>query len=116
MATPIQMPTLSPTMTEGKITKWLKKPGDKVSSGEAVAEVETDKSNLEIESYEEGYLLDVAVKEGDSAKVGSPIAWVGEKGEKVEKAARPSSAPAHKEAAKPAEKPAAKKGGAKPVL
>src|SRR5258707_13461501 len=83
MATPVQMPTLSPTMTEGKITKWLKKEGDKVSSAEAIAEVETDKSNLEIESYEDGYLLKILVKEGQSVPVGAPIAYVGEKGEKV---------------------------------
>lgn len=83
MATPVQMPTLSPTMTEGKITKWLKKEGDKVSSAEAIAEVETDKSNLEVESYEDGYLLKILVKEGQSVPVGAPIAYVGEKGEKV---------------------------------
>ena len=83
MATPVQMPTLSPTMTEGKITKWLKKEGDKVSSAEAIAEVETDKSNLEIESYEDGFLLKILVKEGQSVPVGAPIAYVGEKGEKV---------------------------------
>jgi pyruvate dehydrogenase E2 component (dihydrolipoamide acetyltransferase) len=83
MATPIQMPALSPTMTEGKITKWLKKEGDKISAGDAIAECETDKSNLEIEAYEDGYLLKILVKEGDSAPVGAPIAYLGEKGEKV---------------------------------
>ena len=50
MATPIQMPALSPTMTEGKLTKWLKKEGDKISAGDAIAEIETDKSNLEVEA------------------------------------------------------------------
>src|ERR1700687_2337051 len=89
MATPVQMPTLSPTMTEGKITKWLKKEGDKVASAEAIAEVETDKSNLEIESYEDGYLLQILVKEGESVPVGAPIAYVGEKGEKVSASAAP---------------------------
>ncbi len=96
MASAIQLPSLSPTMKEGKITKWLKKEGDKISSGEAVAEVETDKSNLEIEAYEDGYLLRIVVKEGQSAPVGAPIGYIGEKGEKVEApaAATVPSAPA----------------------
>jgi pyruvate dehydrogenase E2 component (dihydrolipoamide acetyltransferase) len=98
MPTPIQMPALSPTMTEGKITKWLKKEGDKIAAGDAIAEVETDKSNLEVEAYDDGYLLKVLLKEGDSAPVGAPIAYIGEKGEKVSAEApapepRPPSAP-----------------------
>src|SRR5712692_10243060 len=82
------MPALSPTMKEGKITKWLKKEGDKISSGEAVAEVETDKSNLEVEAYEDGYLLKIVVPENESAPVGAPIGYLGEKGEKVEASAQ----------------------------
>src|SRR5687768_9894249 len=93
MAKPIQMPALSPTMKEGKITRWLKKPGEKVSSGEAVAEVETDKSNLEIEAYDDGYLVQVVVNEGESAPVGGPIAFIGEKGEKVEGNGKAAPAP-----------------------
>ena len=84
MSMPILMPALSPTMKEGKITRWLKKEGDKISSGEAVAEVETDKSNLEVEAYEDGYLLKIVVPENESAPVGAPIGYLGEKGEKVE--------------------------------
>src|SRR6476469_1298970 len=96
MATPIQLPALSPTMAEGKITKWLKKEGDKVSSGQAIAEVETDKSNLEVEAYDDGYLIAILTKEGESTKVGAPIAFIGEKGEKVDAsaAAAPAAAPA----------------------
>ena len=99
MATPIQMPALSPTMKEGKIVKWLKKEGDKVSSGEAIAECETDKSNLEIEAYDDGYLLKIVVPEGEMATVGAPIAILGAKGEKVDgggaaKPAAPAAAPA----------------------
>lgn len=95
MATAIQMPSLSPTMKEGKITKWLKKEGEKISSGQAIAEVETDKSNLEVEAFEDGFLVKVVVKEGESAPVGAPIAFLGEKGEKVEAAApAPPPAPA----------------------
>ncbi len=88
MSMPILMPALSPTMKEGKITKWLKKEGDKISSGEAVAEVETDKSNLEVEAYEDGYLLKIVVPENESAPVGAPIGYLGEKGEKVEASAQ----------------------------
>ncbi|MFP2907192.1 biotin/lipoyl-containing protein, partial [Pyxidicoccus sp. 3LFB2] len=93
MATAIQMPSLSPTMKEGKIVKWLKKVGDKVSSGEAVAEVETDKSNLEIEAFDDGYLLQIVVGEDQVAAVGAPIAFLGAKGEKVE-AGKAAAAPA----------------------
>lgn len=104
MATPIQMPALSPTMKEGKITKWLKKEGDKVSGGEAIAECETDKSNLEIEAYDDGILLKILVKEGDSAPVGSPIGFIGQKGEKVDVGAvtPAAAAPAAEETAQPA--------------
>ena len=66
MATAVQLPALSPTMNEGKITKWLKKEGDKISSGEAIAEVETDKSNLEVEAYDDGVLLKILVPEGET--------------------------------------------------
>ncbi len=124
MATPIQMPALSPTMKEGKIVKWLKKEGDKVSSGEAIAECETDKSNLEIEAYDDGYLLKIVVAEGEMATVGAPIAIIGAKGEKVDgaggKPAAPAAAPkaeAPKAAAPapapsaPAAQPAATGGG-----
>src|SRR4051794_19534312 len=96
MATPIQMPSLSPTMKEGKITRWIKKVGDQVKSGEAIAEIETDKSNLELEAYDDGVLLLVAVNENESAPVGATIAFIGQKGEKVEAPAKsaPAAAPA----------------------
>ncbi|MDY7225199.1 pyruvate dehydrogenase complex dihydrolipoamide acetyltransferase [Hyalangium rubrum] len=109
MAKPIEMPSLSPTMKEGKIVKWLKKVGDKISSGDAIAEVETDKSNLEIEAYDSGVLLQVTVAEGEMAQVGAPIGYIGAKGEKVEagKAAAPAPAAAPK-----AETPAPAKAAA----
>jgi pyruvate dehydrogenase E2 component (dihydrolipoamide acetyltransferase) len=110
MATAVAMPALSPTMSEGKITKWLKKVGDKVGPGTAIAECETDKSNLEIESFEEGVLLKIVVNEGDAAPVGAPIAYVGKAGETVEEVpAAPAPAPkpaAAAEAPKPAAAPA----------
>ncbi|WP_338867272.1 pyruvate dehydrogenase complex dihydrolipoamide acetyltransferase [Myxococcus stipitatus] len=102
MAIPIQMPSLSPTMTEGKIVKWLKKVGDKVSSGEALAEVETDKSNLEIEAYDDGYVLQILVEANQTAAVGAPIAYIGKQGEKV---AGGSAAPAPQAAPAPAPAP-----------
>ena len=86
MANPVQMPALSPTMAEGKITKWLLKEGDKVSSGQAIAECETDKSNLEIESFDDGVLLKIVVGEGEIAPVGQPIAFIGKAGEAVDPA------------------------------
>ncbi|NPC77934.1 pyruvate dehydrogenase complex dihydrolipoamide acetyltransferase [Pyxidicoccus fallax] len=115
MATPIQMPSLSPTMKEGKIVKWLKKVGDKVSSGEAVAEVETDKSNLEIEAFDDGYLLQIVVGEDQMAAVGAPIAFLGAKGGKAA-AAAPAPAPAAPAPAAPAPSaPAQASGGGQVV-
>lgn len=99
MATEIQLPALSPTMKEGKILKWLKNEGDKISSGDAIAEVETDKSNLEVEVYDDGVLLKILVPAGEMALVGSPIAFIGAKGEAV-----PAAAPA-KKAPEPAAAP-----------
>ena len=83
MATAIVMPKLSDTMTEGKILKWNKKEGDSISSGDALADVETDKATLELEAYEDGTLLKVVVPEGGSAPVGATVAVLGEKGEDI---------------------------------
>src|SRR5215470_6165979 len=104
MATEVQLPALSPTMTEGKIVKWLKKEGDSISSGEAIAEVETDKSNLEVEAFDDGVLLKILIPEGETGKVGAPIAVIGQKGEKVEASVAPakSAAPAPAAPAPPA--------------
>ncbi|MBL8922432.1 MAG: 2-oxo acid dehydrogenase subunit E2 [Myxococcaceae bacterium] len=92
MAVAVQLPALSPTMKEGRITKWLKNEGDKITSGTEIAECETDKSNLAIEAYDDGVLLKILVKAGDAAPVGSTIAWIGKAGEKVPDAA-PAPAP-----------------------
>jgi pyruvate dehydrogenase E2 component (dihydrolipoamide acetyltransferase) len=116
MATPIQMPALPPTMKEGKIVKWHKKEGDKVSSGEAIAEVETDKSNLEVEAYDDGVLLQIVVAEGEMATVGAPIAYLGAKGEKVPAGGKPAAAaPAAAPAATPPAAPAAPAPAARPA-
>lgn len=81
MAIEIKMPQLSDTMSSGKIVQWKKKEGEKVSRGETLAEVETDKANLEIECFHPGVLIKILVPEGDSAAVGSAIAFIGEAGE-----------------------------------
>jgi len=79
-ATVIRMPKMSDTMTEGVIVAWHKKEGDTVKSGDVLAEVETDKATMDLEAYEEGTLLYIGVKEGDSVAVDAIIAVVGEKG------------------------------------
>ena len=83
MAKPIKMPKLSDEMTEGKIAEWLKKEGDEIKAGDVIAQVETEKATLDVEAFEPGVLIGVAVKAGETAPVGAPIAWVGARGEKV---------------------------------
>jgi pyruvate dehydrogenase E2 component (dihydrolipoamide acetyltransferase) len=74
---------MSDTMTEGVIASWLKKEGDKVSSGDILAEVETDKATMELESYEDGTLLYIGPKKGDSVPVDAVIAIIGKEGEDI---------------------------------
>lgn len=81
MAEVIRMPKMSDTMEEGVIAAWLKKVGDQVSSGDILAEVETDKATMELESYEDGTLLYIGIKEKEAAPVDGIIAIIGEKGE-----------------------------------
>ena len=81
MAEIITMPRLSDTMTEGVVAKWLKKVGDKVEEGDILAEIETDKATMEFESFHEGTLLYIGLKEGETAKVDSVIAIIGNEGE-----------------------------------
>ena len=81
MAIEITMPQLSDTMDKGTILSWRKKEGDKVSRGDALAEVATDKADLEIESFHEGILLKIHTPEGSTVQVGQVIALLGEKGE-----------------------------------
>ncbi|HUM09710.1 MAG TPA: pyruvate dehydrogenase complex dihydrolipoamide acetyltransferase [Myxococcaceae bacterium] len=116
MATEVQLPALSPTMTEGKIVKWLKKEGDSVSSGEAIAEVETDKSNLEVEAFDDGVLLKILVQEGETGAVGAPIAVIGAKGEKVEASKPAPKSAAPKPAAVQPEERAQRPGGPAQVV
>jgi pyruvate dehydrogenase E2 component (dihydrolipoamide acetyltransferase) len=82
----VSMPRLSDTMQEGTITRWLKQPGDEVKKGDIIAEVETDKANMEVESFDAGILEQILVKEGETAPIGQTIAIVGS-GQHVQKAA-----------------------------
>ncbi len=93
----ITMPKLSDTMTEGTLLRWHKKKGDKVEVGDILAEVETDKATMEMESFEEGTLSEIYVPEGGKVIVGAAIALVLKEGEKAgdkPKAAAPAAAPA----------------------
>lgn len=83
MATIITMPRLSDTMTEGTVATWLKKVGDKVSEGDILAEIETDKATMEFESFNEGTLLHIGIPAGETAPVDSLLAIIGEEGEDI---------------------------------
>src|SRR3977135_1121260 len=84
MATQILMPALSPTMTEGKLTRWLKDVGDDVRAGDVIAEIETDKATMEVEAVDEGKLAQILVDEGtEGVAVNTPIAVLSMNGETV---------------------------------
>jgi pyruvate dehydrogenase E2 component (dihydrolipoamide acetyltransferase) len=83
MATEVKMPKLGIDMVEGSISKWLKQEGDSVKAEEAIAEVETDKSTVEMPAPEDGVLLKIAVGEGDLVPVGAVVAYIGKAGEAV---------------------------------
>src|SRR3990170_4323997 len=90
MPTELKMPALSPTMEEGTLAKWLVKEGDTVSSGDVIAEIETDKATMEFETVDEGTIARILVAEGtDGVKVGQPIAILAGEGESVEAAPKP---------------------------
>ncbi len=84
MAEVIRMPKMSDTMEEGVIAAWLKKEGDEIKSGDILAEVETDKATMELESYEDGTLLYIGVKEKESVPINDVIAIIGKKGENID--------------------------------
>jgi pyruvate dehydrogenase E1 component beta subunit len=102
MATQILMPALSPTMTEGKLAKWLKAQGDMVKPGDVIAEIETDKATMEVEAVDEGRLAQILVAEGtEGVAVNTPIAVLAEEGESPA-AAKAAPAPAARAPATPA--------------
>lgn len=83
MPTALLMPQLSPTMTEGRLAKWLKQPGTAIRAGDVVAEVETDKATMEVEAAEDGILHSFIAEIGTDLPVGAPIAVLAKKGEEV---------------------------------
>src|ERR1700742_4696149 len=106
MSTEILMPALSPTMTEGKLAKWLKNEGDEVKAGDVIAEIETDKATMEVEAVDEGKLQKILVPAGtEGVKVNTPIA-------RIQGEDEAEGAPA---ANKPAPAPAAAPGAAAPA-
>nr|HPZ88983.1 pyruvate dehydrogenase [Flavihumibacter sp.] len=124
MAEAILMPRLSDTMTEGVIAAWHKKVGDPVKKGELLAEVETDKATMDLESYKDGTLLHIGTEKGGKLQVNDLLAIIGNQGEDISsllggakggsapaaKTAAPADKPAEKAAAPAAEKPAAAAG------
>jgi len=123
MPTNILMPALSPTMEKGNLARWLKKEGDKIKSGDVIAEIETDKATMEYEAVDDGTLAKIVVPEGThDVAVNSVIAVLAGEGEDVKAAARsaksaPQTAPQAMQqvAAKPASAPAPKPAAQKPV-
>jgi pyruvate dehydrogenase E2 component (dihydrolipoamide acetyltransferase) len=105
----IQMPKLSDTMTEGTLVSWKKKKGDKVSAGEVIAEIETDKATMEWESPEDGTLTEIYVEEGGKVNVGDKIAFIGDEGEEAPKKEETEKKEEKKEPAKKKEKTEEKK-------
>src|SRR3954467_14928649 len=113
MATQILMPALSPTMTEGKLARWLKNVGDDVRAGDVIAEIETDKATMEVEAVDEGKLAQILVDEGtEGVAVNTPIAVLSVNGEDLSAeappkpaSARPAPAPAPAAAAHPSAPP-----------
>ncbi|HTQ83892.1 MAG TPA: biotin/lipoyl-containing protein, partial [Pseudolabrys sp.] len=125
MPTNILMPALSPTMEKGNLAKWLKKEGDKVKSGDVIAEIETDKATMEYEAVDEGTLARIVVPEGtQDVPVNALIAVLAGEGEDVKaaaSAAKPAVAPAKatenkSESVSPSPQPSPQRGeGARPT-
>src|SRR5690242_19462100 len=127
MSIPVLMPALSPTMTEGKLAKWHVKVGDKVTSGQVICEIETDKATMEVEAVDEGTVAKILVEEGtEGVAVNTPIVILAAEGESAEDAAKaaPSAAAAPAPKAEPqptaeeaptAAKPSEKKKAAPPA-
>ena len=116
MPTNILMPALSPTMEKGNLAKWLKKEGDKVKSGDVIAEIETDKATMEVEAVDEGTIAKIVVPEGtQDVAVNDVIAVLASEGEDVKAAAGAAAASAPPKAAAAAEAPPAAKPAPTPA-
>ncbi|MFT8421983.1 MAG: pyruvate dehydrogenase complex E1 component subunit beta [Gluconacetobacter sp.] len=116
MTTQILMPALSPTMTEGKLARWLKTPGDHIAAGDVIAEIETDKATMEVEAVDEGTLGDILVPEGtEHVAVNTPIANLQSDGEQAAPATK-AAAPAAPQAAQQAAPTSAQAAPAAPTV
>lgn len=114
--TNVLMPALSPAMEQGKLSKWLKKEGDTVRSGDVIAEIETDKATMEIEAADDGTLAKILVPGGtDNVAVNTPIAVIAANGETAAPAEAPASQPAPKMGARPAPAPAQPRAETRPA-
>src|SRR5712691_327223 len=102
MATQVVMPKLSPTMEEGQLSRWLKKEGDKVSMGEPLAEIDTDKATMEMQALSHGVLRKILINEGESAPLGQPIAIIGEPDEDISELLKATAEKARATSASPA--------------
>ncbi|MBB2163312.1 pyruvate dehydrogenase complex E1 component subunit beta [Gluconacetobacter sp. 1b LMG 1731] len=116
MTTQILMPALSPTMTEGKLARWLKTPGDHIAAGDVIAEIETDKATMEVEAVDEGTLGDILVPEGtEHVAVNTPIANLQSDGAEAAPATK-AAAPAAPQAAQQAAATSAQAAPAAPTV
>lgn len=97
------MPALSSTMQEGKVVSWLKGPGDKVKKGESIVVVESDKADMDVESFNDGFLGAIVVEEGGVANVGAPIAFIAETETELEEAKAKAGSAGNGAAAPPAQ-------------
>jgi len=94
MASEVLMPALSPTMTEGKIARWVKSEGDEVRAGDVLAEIETDKATMEVEAVDEGVLAKIVIPEGtEHVAVNTPIALIANNGEDIHELEAKAKAP-----------------------
>src|ERR1700761_7937911 len=121
MAEVVKMPKMSDTMTDGVVAKWHKKVGDKVKSGDVLAEIETDKATMDFESYQDGTLLYIGVEEGKAVPIDAVIGVIGKEGEDYKAAldaegGSPAPAAEKKEEAKPAEEKPATATESKPAV
>ena len=99
------MPKLSPTMEEGQLSRWLKKEGDKVSMGEPLAEIDTDKATMEMQALGNGVLRKILIQEGESAPLGQLIAIIGEPDEDISCTHQPGCAPSRHSQSPPPTQP-----------
>jgi len=99
------MPKMGDAMTEGRVLRWRKRPGDPVRAGEAIAEIETDKVNVDLEAEESGTLLEIVVPAGQSAPIGARIAVIGAPGQQAAEGSTPQPTPAPPPAVSRAERP-----------